>query len=47
MRSYGDAEPVSGADFNDAKDVAFDAVVMEKRETDEARLMAGNVRHFP
>ncbi len=31
----------------DPKDRVFYEVVMEKRKTDEAYLVTGNIRHFP
>ena len=40
------AEPVT-VDFNDIDDVVFYEVVMEKRKTDDAWLVTGNIRHFP
>ena len=41
-----DAEPIE-ADFDDMEDIVFYEVVMEKRKTDEAWLVTGNIRHFP
>lgn len=41
-----DAEPLD-ADFDDIEDIVFYEVVMEKRKTDEAWLVTGNIRHFP
>ena len=34
-------------DFIDQNDIVFYEVVMEKRRTDEAWLVTGNIRHFP
>ncbi len=42
-----DAESISDADFTDTEDVVFYEVVMEKRKTDEAWLVTGNIKHFP
>lgn len=43
---FVDAGPV--ADFiPDPNDTVFYAVTMEKRQTDDACLVTGNVRHFP
>ena len=42
-----DAESISDADFSDTEDVVFYEVVMEKRKTDEAWLVTGNIKHFP
>ena len=34
-------------EFIDQNDIVFYEVVMEKRKTDEAWLVTGNIRHFP
>jgi hypothetical protein len=34
-------------DRNDAKDVVFYAVLMEKRKDNDAYLVTGNLKHFP
>lgn len=41
-----DAGPIDDL-FPDPKDVVFYAVTMEKRKTDPAYLVTGNLRHFP
>ena len=41
-----DAEPLD-VEFDDEEDIVFYEVVMEKRRTDEAWLVTGNIRHFP
>jgi len=33
--------------LSDSKDTVFYKVVMEKRKTDDAYLVTGNIRHFP
>lgn len=43
---FVDAGPIEDI-VNDPKDVVFYAVVMEKRETDDAYLVTGNIKHFP
>lgn len=34
-------------DFPDPKDTVFYEVVMERRKTDDAYLVTGNLKHFP
>lgn len=41
------AEKLDSAMFPDSDDVVFYEVVMEKRKTEEAYLVTGNLRHFP
>lgn len=41
-----DAGPIEDA-LPDPEDTAFYAVVMEKRKTDSAYLITGNLKHFP
>lgn len=41
-----DAGPIEDI-IPDPKDVAFYAVTMEKRKTEEAYLVTGNMKHFP
>lgn len=43
---YVDAEHID-IELPDPKDRAFYEVVMEKRKTEEAYLVTGNIRHFP
>ena len=43
---YIDCEE-SGYDLPDPKDVIFYAVVMEKRQEEDAFLVTGNIKHFP
>ena len=43
---YADAGAVEDI-IPDPKDVAFYAVLMEKRKEDEAYLVTGNLKHFP
>ena len=43
---YSDAGPVEDV-LPDPKDVVFYAVLMEKREKEEAYLVTGNLKHFP
>ena len=42
-----EAEKLDRAVFPDPDDVVFYEVVMEKRKTEEAYLVTGNLRHFP
>lgn len=42
-----EAEKLDSAAFPDPDDVVFYEVVMEKRKTEEAYLVTGNLRHFP
>lgn len=41
-----DAGPIEDI-IPDSKDVAFYEVVMERRKTDDAYLVTGNLKHFP
>ena len=43
---YADAGAIEDI-IPDPKDVAFYAVLMEKRKEDEAYLVTGNLKHFP
>lgn len=43
---YIDAEELS-IDLPDVKDKVFYEIVMEKRKSDEAYLVTGNIKHFP
>ncbi len=43
---YADAKRLD-IEMPDPKDRVFYEVVMEKRKTDEAYLVTGNIRHFP
>lgn len=43
---FVDAGPIEDIVY-DPKDVVFYAVVMVKRETDDAYLVTGNTKHFP
>ncbi len=43
---YADAQRLD-IEMPDPKDRVFYEVVMEKRKTDEAYLVTGNIRHFP
>lgn len=43
---YIDAEK-SDIEFTDVKDKVFYEIVMEKRKSDEAYLITGNIKHFP
>lgn len=43
---YVDAQEVD-VDLPDPKDRVFYEVVMEKRKSDDAYLVTGNIRHFP
>ena len=42
-----EAEKLDSTVFPDPDDVVFYEVVMEKRKTEEAYLVTGNLRHFP
>lgn len=37
----------TGIILKDPKDVVFYEIVMEKRKSDEAFLVTGNIKHFP
>lgn len=41
-----DAGPIDEI-LPDSKDIVFYAVVMERRKTDDAYLVTGNIKHFP
>ena len=43
---YVDPEPLQ-IDFPDPKDAIFYEVLMEKRKSENACLVTGNIRHFP
>lgn len=43
---YVDAEQIE-IDLPDLKDKVFYEIVMEKRKTDDAYLVTGNIKHFP
>ncbi len=43
---FTDAEPVQ-IDLPDPKDRVFYEVVIDKRKTDDAYLVTGNIKHFP
>lgn len=43
---FVDAEKM-GMELPDPKDVVFYEIVMEKRKTEEAFLVTGNIKHFP
>lgn len=43
---YVDARPLT-IDLPDPKDLVFYEVVMEKRKTEDAYLVTGNLKHFP
>lgn len=43
---YIDAEKLDN-EFADVKDKVFYEIVMEKRKSDEAYLVTGNIKHFP
>lgn len=43
---FVDAQAIN-IDMPDVKDVVFYEVVMEKRKSDDAYLVTGNIKHFP